>query len=110
MNALSKLALQLFATILGCTAVVAQDTSMFRNDSAHSGIYAGGLPKLHGVKWTFHTHGEVTSSPAIVQGVVYVGSNDGNLYAIDRQKGSLIWKFPTEARITSSSAVAYGLA
>jgi eukaryotic-like serine/threonine-protein kinase len=110
MNALSKLILQLVSAALGCTAVRAQDTSMFRNDSAHCGNYAGGLTQLHGVKWTFHTHGEVTSSPAIVQGVVYVGSNDGNLYAIDRQKGSLIWKFPTEARITSSPAVANGLA
>jgi hypothetical protein len=70
MNALSKLTLQLFATVLGCTAVLAQDRSIFRNDSAHSGIYAGGVAKLHGVKWTFHTHGEVASSPAIVQGVV----------------------------------------
>ena len=109
MRAASKLTLQFFSAFLSCTAVFAQDAPMFRNDLAHSGIYTGGLPKLQGVKWTFHTHGEVTSSPAIVAGVVYVGSNDGNLYAIDQQKGSQIWKFPTEARITSSPAVANGL-
>jgi eukaryotic-like serine/threonine-protein kinase len=83
---------------------------MFRNDLAHSGIYAAtGVPKLNGVKWTFHTHGEVISSPAIVNGTIYVGSNDGNLYAIDQQAGSLKWSFHTEARITSSPAVADGL-
>jgi eukaryotic-like serine/threonine-protein kinase len=82
---------------------------MFRGDLAHSGIYAAGVPKLNRVKWTFHTHGEVISSPAIVKGVVYVGSNDGNLYAIDQQTGSEKWNFPTESRITSSPAVANGL-
>ncbi len=83
---------------------------MFRGDLGHSGIYEGaGVPKLNGVKWTFHTHGEVISSPAIVDGVVYIGSNDGNLYAIDQQTGSQKWSFSTEARITSSPAVANGL-
>jgi outer membrane protein assembly factor BamB len=109
MNVIRKLTLQLLSAVLGCTALFAQDTPMFRNDPAHSGTYAGGLSKLHGVKWSFHTHGEVTSSPAIVQGIVYVGSNDGNLYAIDRQTGVEKWKFPTEARIASSPAVANGL-
>ncbi len=50
--------------------------------------YAQGLAKLSGVKWTFHTKGEVISSPAVVAGVVYVGSTDGNLYAIDEQSGT----------------------
>jgi len=83
---------------------------MFRNDPAHSGNYAGtGVPAFHGLKWSFHTNGEIVSSPAIVDGVIYVGSNDGNLYAIDQQTGSLKWKFPTEARVASSPAVANGL-
>ena len=109
MNAASKLILQSLSTLLCCSPVFAQDTSVFRNSLAHSGLYDGGLPKLNGVKWTFHTRGEVVSSPAIVQGVVYVGSNDGSLYAIDQQKGTQIWKFPTAARIPSSPAVANGI-
>jgi len=83
---------------------------MFRNGLAHSGVYsAAGVPQLKGVKWTFHTHGEVVSSPAVAQGVVYVGSNDGNLYAIDQQTGSQKWTFSTGARIGSSPAVDHGL-
>ena len=83
---------------------------MFRGDLAHSGIYAGiGVPKLTSIKWIFHTRGEVISSPAIADGVVYVGSNDGDLYAIDQKTGSKKWDFPTGARITSSPAVANGL-
>jgi len=83
---------------------------MFRGDLTHSGIYAAtGVPKLKGVKWSFHSRGEIISSPAIANGVVYVGSNDGNLYAIDQQSGSKKWSYATGARITSSPAVADGL-
>jgi eukaryotic-like serine/threonine-protein kinase len=88
---------------------MAQDTTMFRVDNAHSAQYAQGLPKFNGLKWTFHTHGEVISSPAVVEGVVYVGSTDGNLYAIDEESGTEKWKFTTGARIPSSPAVAGGL-
>jgi len=83
---------------------------MFRNDLAHSGIYAApGLPAFHSLKWTFHTGGEVVSSPAVVDGVVYVGSNDGKLYAIDEHTGAQEWSFTTGARIPSSPAVSAGL-
>src|SRR5664279_3250532 len=99
-----------FSMLLALRSVApGQDTTMFRGDLAHSGKYAQGLPKLNGVKWTFHTQGEVISSPAIVAGVVYVGSTDGNLYAIDEQSGTQRWKFKTGARIPSSPAVANGL-
>jgi eukaryotic-like serine/threonine-protein kinase len=105
-----KLLCHLILIAASSAFTLAQDSPMFRNDLAHSGIYASaGAPKFNGVKWTFHTHGEVISSPAILNGVVYVGSNDGNLYAIDQQTGLQKWKFSTEARVTSSPAVADGL-
>ena len=95
---------------LFATCARAQVAPMFRNNLAHSGVYAGaGVPKFTGIKWAFHTHGEVVSSPAIVDGVVYVGSNDGHLYAIDQQTGSQKWSFPTQGRIASSPAVDHGL-
>ncbi len=102
--------LNFFFIFLFATCVFSQDTPMFRNDVAHSGIYsATGVAKLKGVKWTFHTQGEVVSSPAIVDGVIYVGSNDGNLYAIDQQTGTKKWAFSTGARVASSPAVDHGL-
>ena len=83
---------------------------MFRGDLAHSGIYAAtGVPKLKGVKWTFHTQGEVVSSPAIVDGTVFFGSNDGNFYAVDQATGTKKWSFTSGSRIPSSPAVANGL-
>ena len=93
-----------------CSTVLAQNASMFRGDPQHSGVYeAAGVPRLHGVRWKFPTGGAVFSTPAISQGVLYVGSTDGNLYAIDVLSGAQKWKFPAGVRITSSPAVAGGL-
>ena len=92
-----------------CFPVFAADAPMFRNDAQHSGVYSGpGVPQLHGVKWKFHTAGQVISSPTVVGDVVYVGSTDHHLYAIDRSSGTLKWKFESGSRINSSPAVADG--
>src|SRR3954468_21047255 len=107
---LRRLLGRLLPIFLSCVSAFAQDTPMFRNDLAHTGIYAAaGVPKLDGVKWAFHTHGEVVYLAAIVISIVYVGSNDGKLYAVDQQTGSQKWTFSTGARVASSPAVANGL-
>jgi outer membrane protein assembly factor BamB len=85
-------------------------SAMFRGNSSHTGVYDSvGAPKLTGVKWKFHTNGYVISSPAIANGAAYVGSTDGNLYAVDLQTGSQKWKFKTDARVVSSPAVENGV-
>jgi outer membrane protein assembly factor BamB len=38
-------------------------------------------------------------------GTVYVGSSDGNLYALDGLTGHLRWKFSAGAPINSSPAI-----
>jgi len=79
---------------------------MFRGNPLHTGVYsAAGVPKFSKVKWKFHTNGRVFSSPAIANGVAYIGSDDQNLYAVDLETGTLKWRFPTGSRITSSPAV-----
>lgn len=47
-----------------------------------------GVPKFNDIKWKFLTSGRAISSPAMVNGVVYVGRSDCNLYAIDAGSGS----------------------
>ena len=49
------------------------------------------------------------SSPAVVQGTVYFGSGDGNVYALDAASGDLKWKFKTGDVVHSSPAVAEGV-
>jgi len=85
-------------------------------------LFAGGLrrPELEperergtewigeGVKplWVFQCEDEVRSSPAVHQGVLYIGAHDNNLYALNVHDGSFKWKYPTEHRVVSSPAVA----
>jgi eukaryotic-like serine/threonine-protein kinase len=48
------------------------------------------------------------SSPAIVDGAVYFGSGDGNVYAVDAASGQLKWKFATGDVVHASPAVTDG--
>jgi outer membrane protein assembly factor BamB len=47
----------------------------------------------------------VTSSPAIAENVVYVGSVDQYLYSLDARSGNLRWRFRTGGPITSAPVV-----
>ncbi len=81
----------------------------FRGDAQHSGIYAQpGAPLLHGIKWKFKTGAAVISSPAVIDGAAYFGSNDHYVYAVNLADGVQRWKFKTGSRVTSSPAVYNG--
>jgi outer membrane protein assembly factor BamB len=83
---------------------------MFRGNPQRTGIYnSAGVPQFHQALGKFHTNGYVLSTPAVFTGVLYVGSTDGNLYAVEIKPGTQKWKFPAGVRITSSPAVAGGL-
>lgn len=60
-------------------------------------------------KWDFSTGGAVASSPAIGnregEEIIYVGSYDGNLYAIHSGDGTEYWSFSTGGPIYSSPAI-----
>lgn len=63
--------------------------------------------------WVFDTPRPVTASPTVVDGVVYVGSWEAIMYALDAQSGAVRWKYQTPAApgatygpIVSSAAVA----
>jgi eukaryotic-like serine/threonine-protein kinase len=79
---------------------------MFRGDAQHSGSYQGQGP-LGGIRveWSFHTEGVVRSSPAVTSDSVYIGSEDGFLYSIDRTSGRMRWKFAAGGPVNSSPAV-----
>ncbi|HEY1547106.1 MAG TPA: PQQ-binding-like beta-propeller repeat protein, partial [Kofleriaceae bacterium] len=76
----------------------------------HPGVpQSGGIAALHGIKWKLHTGGPVVASPTLADNRVYVGSYDGNLYALDAATGAVAWKRDLGARIASSAAVSDGV-
>jgi outer membrane protein assembly factor BamB len=96
--------------LLVCAQLFAAEASMFRGDPQHSGVYSSApITTFSKVKWKFHAGGMLFSSPAVSAGIVYVGSTDGNLYAVDTTSGTQKWKFDAKSRITSSPALAGGL-
>jgi len=53
-------------------------------------------------KWRFFADGPVRFAPAAWDGKVYFVSDDGHLYCLDAQRGTLLWKFrggPSDRRI-----------
>ncbi len=55
------------------------------------------------VIWTYETTGYITSSPAVVDGAVYVTSQEptsGALYKLNAKTASLIWKLPIPYRLS----------
>ena len=49
--------------------------------------------------WKYTTGVLLDSSPAVANGVVYVGSYDENLYALNASTGALLWKYTTAGRL-----------
>jgi outer membrane protein assembly factor BamB len=60
--------------------------------------------------WNYTTGYFVTSSPAVSGGTVYVGSDDGNVYALDASTGAKIWSYAIDnSEVSSSPAVSGGV-
>jgi eukaryotic-like serine/threonine-protein kinase len=47
-------------------------------------------------------------SPVEMEGRIYFGSTNGNLYSADAETGALRWKFDAKSRIPSNPTVAEG--
>ncbi len=45
--------------------------------------------------WKYTTGNDVITSPAVANGVVYVGSEDNHVYALNASTGALLWKYAT---------------
>jgi hypothetical protein len=60
--------------------------------------------------WIADTGDKIFSSPTVAGSTLYVGSNDGNLYAFDTETGDRRWLYSTGAAVTSTPAVSGGRA
>lgn len=65
----------------------------------------GNDPKL---AWTFATKDEIISSPAVVDGTVFIGSTDNSVYAIDQVTGDERWSYRTGDMVEAPAMVLDG--
>ncbi|MGA9402706.1 PQQ-binding-like beta-propeller repeat protein [Haladaptatus sp.] len=59
-------------------------------------------------RWRFTTGLQTESTPAISDGVVYVGSDDTYVYALNAKTGQRKWRYKTDGRVSCDIAVAAG--
>ena len=103
----------LLLTLLGATTIYGQNSeptlyANFAVNESHTGNYPNeNYQTFGGLKWNFGTRGKIFSSPAVVNGIAYIGSEDHNLYAIDIKTGKQVWIFTTGGAVNSSPAI-YG--
>jgi serine/threonine protein kinase len=71
-----------------------------RLPAATTAMQSGALKPL----WTFECEDEIRGTPLVYDGLVFVGSYDHNVYAVDASTGELVWKYPTEGGIVTRPA------
>jgi outer membrane protein assembly factor BamB len=93
----------------------ANNWQMFRYSAANEGSPDNTAPIAHDLVWTAPTLSDqyavciVGSSPAIVDDVVYIGSDDGYLYAFNASSGAEFWRVMIGDSSLSSPVVAGGV-
>jgi outer membrane protein assembly factor BamB len=92
------------------TAEPDHQIATFRGSNQRSGLNPGpgpaGEPRI---AWSVQLEDQVFSSPAVVDGVVYVGGLDDVVYAFEAESGAEIWRFTTGDDVSSSPAVVDGV-
>src|SRR5260370_16029431 len=70
--------------------VAGQDLGNSRNQPAEHLIDASNVSTLN-LAWTFTTGGSVSATPTVAGNAVYFPDWAGNLYAVEKETGQLIW-------------------
>lgn len=105
----ARLAILFAGLAISSTPPGLQAAAMFRAGPALTGRYdAPAVRSLGGIVFTYKTGQPIRSTPALSGGILYFGSDDGFLHAIDAHTGQQLWRFGTGGMIRSSPAIAAG--
>lgn len=72
--------------------------------SAESAARASGIKPL----WSFQLEDEVRGAPLYLNGTLFVGCYDHNLYALNAANGEFIWKYATDGGVVTRPAAFEG--
>jgi eukaryotic-like serine/threonine-protein kinase len=75
----------------------------FRGNPRLTGVAPSVPPDTLKVIWSYQAGEAILSSPAVAEGVVYVGVGNGDLIAVDLASGKLRWKYSTKSFVDESS-------
>jgi len=78
---------------------------MFHGDLTHSGYTASTGPLTNQTLWSYSTD-PILTTPSVSGGIVYVGTNNGKVLALNASSGAVIWSYQTGGAVYSSPAIA----
>lgn len=66
-----------------------------------AGLFAGHISKAQSltIAWRFDANSKVLASPISKEGIIYIGDEDGNFYALDQSNGNQKWLVQTNGNI-----------
>ncbi|HEU4712080.1 MAG TPA: PQQ-binding-like beta-propeller repeat protein [Pyrinomonadaceae bacterium] len=99
---LAVLFLFVFSTAVAQDAP-AENWAQFRGNHQLTGVSLSNVPATLKPLWTYEAGESIESSAAIVGTTVFVGSQKGELVALNLDNGSVYWKYSTGSPIGESS-------
>lgn len=98
------------ATVASNWPMLNYNTSGVRSNPNETILNASNIHNL-ARNWAFYSWNLSTmgSSAAVVNGIVYFGANDYNIYAVKAKTGVLVWKYTTGNGVDSSPTVVNGI-
>ena len=101
--------------VIGALAVSeSAEWTTYQHDSAHSGYSAESQINTANAQtlaqaWSFGTGDWVTGTPIVADGVVYIGSWDGKMYALRERDGSVVWSYNASTLPVDRCNTTYGI-
>jgi eukaryotic-like serine/threonine-protein kinase len=89
------------------TSAPAPSIVLFRGDPQRTGVYS--LPAIRAqpsVKWQTKVSDTWLMPPLLADGILYTGSGDGTLYAVNAETGEPVWSQPGFGQLESTGAIA----
>ncbi|MCL4473668.1 MAG: PQQ-binding-like beta-propeller repeat protein [Actinobacteria bacterium] len=75
----------------------------YRANAQGTGVYSSNMQQTASLRWKFQAKDDVKSTPIMCDGLVYIGTHDGYVYAVDVETGKEKWKLKADGPTISSS-------
>ena len=82
---------------------------MYRYSPSHTGYSIANGPEKNNLLWSVFLSDPITGSASVADGMVFVGTTGGRLYALEMTSGEIVWNFSAGSSISSSPAVEGGI-